>query len=73
MCSVSANKYKIVSMDIPICKDDLCYCVAILDALTKDFFLRKGTMKTDFTELIKEIYKKIERFGKIWERINCFD
>ena len=29
-------------MDIPICKDDLCYCVAILDALTKDFFLRKG-------------------------------
>ena len=38
------NKYKIVSMDIPICKDDLCYCVDILDALTKDFFLRKGTI-----------------------------
>lgn len=36
------NKYKIVSMDIPIYKDDLCYCVDILDALTKDFFLRKG-------------------------------
>ncbi|GAB6019017.1 hypothetical protein CHUAL_000648 [Chamberlinius hualienensis] len=36
------NKYKIVSMDIPICKGDMCYCVDILDALTKDFFARKG-------------------------------
>jgi voltage-gated sodium channel type II alpha len=36
------NKYKIVSMDIPICKGDLVYCVDILDALTKDFFARKG-------------------------------
>ncbi|XP_042204472.1 sodium channel protein para-like isoform X7 [Homarus americanus] len=36
------NKYKIVSMDIPICKGDLVYCVDVLDALTKDFFARKG-------------------------------
>ncbi|XP_047500155.1 sodium channel protein para-like [Penaeus chinensis] len=36
------NKYKIVSMDIPICKGDLVFCVDILDALTKDFFARKG-------------------------------
>lgn len=36
------NKYKIISMDIPICEGDLVFCVDILDALTKDFFLRKG-------------------------------
>ncbi|XP_071554611.1 sodium voltage-gated channel paralytic isoform X10 [Temnothorax nylanderi] len=36
------NKYKIVSMDITICKGDLMFCVDILDALTKDFFARKG-------------------------------
>ena len=36
------NKYKLISMDIPICRDDLVYCVDILDALTKDFFARKG-------------------------------
>ncbi|RXG73582.1 Sodium channel protein para [Armadillidium vulgare] len=36
------NKYKIVSMDIPICKGDLVFCVDVLDALTKDFFARKG-------------------------------
>jgi hypothetical protein len=29
------NKYKLISMDIPICKGDLCYCVDVLDALTK--------------------------------------
>uniref|UniRef100_T1JEU7 Sodium channel protein n=1 Tax=Strigamia maritima TaxID=126957 RepID=T1JEU7_STRMM len=39
---VKPNKYKIISMDIPICKNDLLYCVDILDALTKDFFARKG-------------------------------
>lgn len=37
------NKYKIVSMDIPICKNDMMFCVDILDALTKDFFARKGS------------------------------
>lgn len=36
------NKYKIVSMDIPICQGDRMFCVDILDALTKDFFARKG-------------------------------
>ncbi|XP_052752165.1 sodium channel protein para isoform X25 [Galleria mellonella] len=36
------NKYKIISMDIPICRNDLMFCVDILDALTKDFFARKG-------------------------------
>ena len=34
------NKYKIISMDIPICKGDFCFCVDVLDALTKDFFAR---------------------------------
>ena len=36
------NKYKVISMDIPICTGDLCFCVDVLDALTKDFFARKG-------------------------------
>lgn len=36
------NKYKIISMDIPICRSDFMFCVDILDALTKDFFARKG-------------------------------
>lgn len=36
------NKYKIITMDIPICRGDMMYCVDILDALTKDFFARKG-------------------------------
>ncbi|KAF2359711.1 Sodium ion transport-associated [Trinorchestia longiramus] len=36
------NKYKVVSMDIPICKGDMVFCVDVLDALTKDFFARKG-------------------------------
>ena len=37
------NKYKIISMDVPICRSDLMFCVDILDALTKDFFARKGS------------------------------
>lgn len=37
------NKYKIISMDIPICRGDMMFCVDILDALTKDFFARKGS------------------------------
>ncbi|KAL1421885.1 hypothetical protein MTO96_022598 [Rhipicephalus appendiculatus] len=36
------NKYKLIALDIPICKDDMVYCVDILDALTRDFFARKG-------------------------------
>lgn len=45
------NKYKIVSMDIPICKGDLMFCVDILDALTKDFFARKGSPIEETAEL----------------------
>ncbi|XP_076763431.1 sodium voltage-gated channel paralytic isoform X16 [Xylocopa sonorina] len=45
------NKYKIVSMDIPICKGDMMFCVDILDALTKDFFARKGNPIEETTEL----------------------
>nr|QRG33296.1 paralytic [Schistocerca americana] len=47
------NKYKIVSMDIPICKGDLMYCVDILDALTKDFFARKGNPIDETAELVE--------------------
>ncbi|XP_061935171.1 sodium channel protein para isoform X19 [Apis cerana] len=45
------NKYKIVSMDIPICKGDMMFCVDILDALTKDFFARKGNPIEETAEL----------------------
>ena len=45
------NKYKIISMDIPICAGDLCYCVDVLDALTKDFFARKGNPVEETAEL----------------------
>ncbi|GIY82803.1 hypothetical protein CDAR_608842 [Caerostris darwini] len=45
------NKYKIISMDIPICKGDLIYCVDILDALTKDFFARKGHVIDDSADI----------------------
>lgn len=45
------NKYKIVSMDITICKGDLMFCVDILDALTKDFFARKGNAIEESAEL----------------------
>ena len=45
------NKYKIVSMDVPICRGDLMYCVDILDALTRDFFARKGNPVEEPVEL----------------------
>lgn len=45
------NRIKIVTMDIPICRDDMCYCVEILDALTKDFFARKGAAIEETQEL----------------------
>jgi voltage-gated sodium channel type II alpha len=45
------NKYKIYYMDIPICKGDLMFCVDILDALTKDFFARKGNEIEETAEL----------------------
>ncbi|XP_071749693.1 sodium channel protein para isoform X2 [Lepeophtheirus salmonis] len=56
------NKYKIVSMDIPICKKDLCYCVDVLDALTKDFFARKGNPVEETVEL-GEVTAQSERPG----------
>ncbi|XP_055695996.1 sodium channel protein para isoform X44 [Lutzomyia longipalpis] len=45
------NKYKIISMDIPICRNDMMFCVDILDALTKDFFARKGNPIEESGEL----------------------
>ncbi|EFX81393.1 hypothetical protein DAPPUDRAFT_50150 [Daphnia pulex] len=56
------NKYKIVSMDIPICRGDLMYCVDILDALTRDFFARKGNPIEEPVE-IDEAAQAIERPG----------
>ncbi|XP_037039275.1 sodium channel protein para isoform X7 [Bradysia coprophila] len=45
------NKYKIITMDIPICRGDMMFCVDILDALTKDFFARKGNPIEDPGEM----------------------
>ncbi|KAK8395287.1 hypothetical protein O3P69_006178 [Scylla paramamosain] len=45
------NKYKIVSMDITICKGDMVFCVDVLDALTKDFFARKGNPVEDSADM----------------------
>ncbi|XP_044765573.1 sodium channel protein para isoform X3 [Coccinella septempunctata] len=56
------NKYKIVSMDIPICKGDLMFCVDILDALTKDFFARKGNAIEETAEL-NEVQSKPNEQG----------
>ncbi|RWS17361.1 uncharacterized protein B4U79_11701, partial [Dinothrombium tinctorium] len=54
------NKYKIVIMDIPICKGDMCYCVDILDELTKDFFARKGHVIEETQELAEVVPKRAE-------------
>ena len=56
------NKFKIISMDIPICKGDLCYCVDVLDALTKDFFARKGNPVEETAEL-GEVTAQADRPG----------
>ncbi|XP_065581599.1 sodium channel protein para-like isoform X2 [Artemia franciscana] len=56
------NKYKIVSMDIPICRNDLIYCVDILDALTRDFFARKGSPIEEPAE-ITEVVVHTDRPG----------
>ena len=64
------NKYKIISMDIPICKGDLCFCVDVLDALTKDFFARKGNPVEETAELGEQmVFKKSQyRSKKVdWE------
>ena len=61
------NKYKIISMDIPICKGDLCFCVDVLDALTKDFFARKGNPVEETAELGEQIiFKKSQYRSKKW-------
>ena len=61
------NKYKIISMDIPICKGDLCYCVDVLDALTKDFFARKGNPVEETAEL-GEVTAQADRPGQCLAR-----
>lgn len=45
------NKFKVIAMDIPICRDDMCFCVEILDALTKNFFASKGAAIEETQEL----------------------
>lgn len=52
------NKYKIISMDIPICQGDLIFCVDILDALTKDFFARKGHVIDESVEITDVVPNK---------------
>ncbi|XP_077555665.1 sodium voltage-gated channel paralytic isoform X7 [Haemaphysalis longicornis] len=49
------NKYKLIALDIPICKDDMVYCVDILDALTRDFFARKGHVIEEPPELTETV------------------
>ena len=56
------NKFKIISMDIPICRGDLCFCVDVLDALTKDFFARKGNPVEETAEL-GEVTAQTDRPG----------
>lgn len=59
------NKYKLISMDIPICVGDMCYCVDILDALTKDFFARKGHVIEETAELAEVAPAKLGEFEHI--------
>ena len=64
------NKYKIISMDIPICKGDLCFCVDVLDALTKDFFARKGNPVEETAELGGQFQHNLRRRQKKQFQIN---
>ncbi|XP_053672771.1 sodium channel protein para [Anopheles nili] len=56
------NRYKIISMDIPICRGDMMFCVDILDALTKDFFARKGNPIEESAEL-GEVQQRPDEVG----------
>ncbi|XP_058166597.1 sodium channel protein para isoform X21 [Anopheles ziemanni] len=56
------NRYKIISMDIPICRGDVMFCVDILDALTKDFFARKGNPIEETAEL-GEVQQRPDEVG----------
>lgn len=58
------NKYKIVDMEIPIYKDDMVYCVNILDALTKNFFASKGATIEE-TQDLAEIAPVKQEFDHI--------
>lgn len=58
------NKYKIVQMDIPICVNNQCYCVEILDILTREFFARKGKHIEETLEL-EEVLPLKGRFEHI--------
>ena len=59
------NKFKLISMDIPICVEDKVYCVDILDALTKDFFARKGHVIEETAELAEVAPMKMGQFEHI--------
>lgn len=59
------NKFKLISMDIPICVEDKVYCVDILDALTKDFFARKGHVIEESVELAEVAPMKADQFEHI--------
>ncbi|XP_015793193.1 sodium channel protein para-like isoform X2 [Tetranychus urticae] len=58
------NKFKIIQMDIPICRNDMCYCVEILDILTREFFARKGKPIEETPEL-EEVLPLRGRFEHI--------
>nr|ABH12275.1 putative voltage-gated sodium channel [Cyriopagopus schmidti] len=62
---VKPNKYKIISMDIVICEGDFIFCVDILDALTKDFFARKGRVIEEPAEIDTVIPKEREGYTPI--------
>ena len=45
------NNYKIVSLSIPVSKNDLVSCSDVLDAITRDFFVRKGRCPSSIPEM----------------------
>lgn len=59
------NKFKLITMDIPICIEDKVFCVDILDALTKDFFARKGHVIEESAELAEVAPMKLGQFEHI--------
>jgi hypothetical protein len=44
------NKYKIINMNIPICENDIVFCVDILDALTKYFLGADAELESNLSE-----------------------
>ena len=63
------NEYKITSMDIPICKGDLVFCVDILDALTKNFFQKKGLKIQELPEQ-KIVPKDVAGYNPVSSTLN---